>query len=237
MGRRLRLLGAEGPAARGDLRRPCAAHADHREPRRAALGSRGRPLLPPPARHRQAPGRHRGLGQHRHRHRVPGHLQDEPPRLPGAAAGDRPAREPGDDAPHRLRSPAHPPRPGPLPGHGQGGDRGLRQDRHVGHGRHGPQHPLHALRGEAVPRAPVQDRPRRRAHAAPVPHGPHPRRPDHERDQARGRHRVEADRLRRDPARGPAGRAPRPRRGRDPRSRRHLPAARSGPGPADRRRR
>ena len=89
--------------------------------------------------------------------------------------GRRPAREPRDAARHRLRPAAHPPRPGPLPVHGEGGHARLREDRHLGHRRDGPQHPLHAFRGEALARPPVQERAGRRPHPAPLPDGAHAR--------------------------------------------------------------
>ena len=68
---------------------------------------------------------------------------------------------------------------------------------------------------------------RRRAHPAALPDGPHARRPDHQGDQAGGGDRLEADRLRRDPARRPS---PIPLVDADPRPpRATFPASASGP--------
>ena len=154
-------------------------------------------------------------------------------RLRGAG-GERRRRRPrggGEPARSALRAPADPPRPGALPGDDGGRDPGLHQGRHHRHRRHGPQHPVHPLRGAAEPRAAVEERHGRRPVDAPVPHGAHAGRADHQGDQAGGGDRLEEDRPRPDPP--PREGDPAGRRARRGRSARASPATtRTPPGSA-----
>ena len=215
-------------AARG-LRRARPAGPPDREPAGPALGGRRRAVLPPPAHHRDAPGHHRGRGEHRHRHRLPGHLQDQPPRLAGPEGGGGPPRAPletllvTDYVPQLIR-------------HVQVlyqamVKAGTRAYVKIGTSGTGGM-------GLNIPYTHSEEKPSRVLLSKSALAGAHtlllflmartPGRAHHQGDQARGGHRLEADRLRRDPAGGPAG-AP-VRRG--PRARRR-PWCRAGPsGPS-----